>query len=132
MRQLVGEDGGLVGAAVVVRVFQNLDDVVALAGRLRVVRIVLRLGDPQPSALVPRHRFRVAGDQRFGGEQLQLEAGRDLHVLRRLGRRERLLQSRRGTPPLVVRDRHGAVGVVQRRDRERGELGRDVGPNRPR
>ena len=105
-RQLVGEDRGLVGPAVVVGVFQDLDVVVPLAGRLRVVGIVPRLGDPQPPALVPRHRYRVAGDQRLGREELQLEAGRDLHVLRRFGRRERLLQSRRGIPPLVVRDRH--------------------------
>ena len=129
--QLVGEDRRPVGAAVVVGVLQNFDDVVALAVLLQVVRIVLRLGNPQPAARVPGHRFRVPGDQRLGGEQLQLEPRRDLEVLRRLARRERLLQSRRGTPAFVVRDRDDAVGVAERRELERRELRRDMRSDGP-
>ena len=40
---------------------------------LQLVRVVDRLGDPQPAALVPVHADRLA-DLRLGGEQLGLES----------------------------------------------------------
>ena len=94
--------------------------------------IVLRLGDPQPAALVPRHRLRVAGDQRLGREQLQLEAGRNLHVLRGFVRRERLSEaSARDSAARSSGPAPGASVYCSGCDRERGELGRDVGADRP-
>ena len=57
--EAVGEDGELVGPAVAVGVFANLDAVVAFATVLEFVRVVHRLDNPQPTTLIPRHVDRV-------------------------------------------------------------------------
>ena len=53
--ELVGEDGELVGLAIAVGVFADFDPVASFAGFLQFIRIIDRLGNPQPSASVKRH-----------------------------------------------------------------------------
>ena len=53
--ELVGEDGELIGLAIAVGVFADFDPVAAFAGFLQFIRIIDRLGNPQPSASVKRH-----------------------------------------------------------------------------
>ncbi|CAA9388778.1 MAG: hypothetical protein AVDCRST_MAG64-1080 [uncultured Phycisphaerae bacterium] len=118
-RQLVGEHGELVGDPVVVRVLKDADPVPALARLLYLVRVVERLGDPQPPALVPRHRDRLE-DLRVAGEQLGLEPGRGDHVRHRLLGGDRLLDLGDQVPgraPRLVRQvvRGLALAVLERR-----------------
>ena len=101
--QVIGEDRELVRLAVAVGVLDDLDPVVAGLAVAHVVRVVDRLDDPQPPALVERERDRL-DDVRLGGEELEREAGRDLDELHRLLRRERQLKLRSRIAVLVVRD----------------------------
>ena len=71
-QQAVGEDRGLVGLAVAVGVFEDEDLVVGLLPRLD-LGIDLRAGDPEPPRGVEIHLDRL-GEQRVGGEQVDLEA----------------------------------------------------------
>ena len=64
--QPLGEHRALVELAVAVGVFEDQDAVAALALR-RADRILVRLGDPQPAAVVDRHRDRLL-HVRLGGE----------------------------------------------------------------
>ena len=65
--QPVGEDGELVGLAVAVGVFEDLD---AVAARARLAaRVFEALGDPDPPALVERHRDGV-DDVGLAGDDL--------------------------------------------------------------
>ena len=66
------------------------------------VRIVDRLDDPQPPALVEVERDRL-DDVRLAGEELELELRRHLDELHRVVRRERQLILRRRIAALVVR-----------------------------
>ena len=91
--ELVGEDGELVGPADALRVLADDDAIAAFAFALQLVRIVERLRDPQPAALVPVHADRAI-DVGIGREQLRLEADRRHQVLLRLLRVERLLHLR--------------------------------------
>src|SRR5687768_12898848 len=68
-----------------------------------VIRVVDRFGDPEPAALVPRHRDRLH-DVRLRGEQLETEARRHLDARHRGRGGERLLQLERRVATLVVRD----------------------------
>ena len=98
-----GEDGELVGPAVAVGVFANLDAVVAFAAVLEFVRVVHRLDDPQPATLIPRHVDRI-NNIRLGGEQFHAETDRHLRVFHALRRRERELVFERLGAAFVVRD----------------------------
>ena len=73
-QQAVGEDGRLVGLAVAVGVFEDDDLVVGLLARLD-LRIDLAARDPEPALRVEVHLDRL-GQQRVGGEQVDLEARR--------------------------------------------------------
>ena len=70
--QTVGEDGGLVGLAVALGVFEDDDFVVGLLARLD-LRIRLAARDPEPAGGVEVHLNRL-GQQRIGGEEIDLEA----------------------------------------------------------
>ena len=101
--QVIREDGDLVGFAVTVRVFENLDAIVPRVAVQHLVRIVHRLDHPQPATLIERERDRL-DDVRLAGEELDAELGRRLHELLRLFRRERHLELRRVGPVLVIRN----------------------------
>ena len=86
--EAVGEDRDFVRATVAIGVFENLDAVAALLAGLRAERILVKLHDPQPTALVPRHRDGVH-DLRLAGEEANFEARWQRELLLRLLRRER-------------------------------------------
>ena len=73
--QAVGEDGRLVGLAVAVGVFEDEDLVVRLLARLD-LRVDLARRDPEPALRVEVHLDRL-GEQRVGGEEVDLEPRRD-------------------------------------------------------
>ena len=83
--EVIGEDGDLVGLAVAVGVLEDLDAVVALAAAQHAVRVVDRLDHPQPAALVEREGDRLAAIIGSCGEELDLELGRRLDELLRVG-----------------------------------------------
>ena len=108
---LVGEDGHLVGLAVAVGVFEDLDPVglVDLAGAVLAVgqAVVQPLGDPDPAPRVDVHVGRVV-DHRLGGPERGLEALGRLELLGRLlgadlGHREAEDQARAATPRAAPR-----------------------------
>ena len=70
-QELVGEDGGLVGLAVVVGVLEDHDLVVGHLARLD-LGVDLGAGDPKPPEGVEVHLDRL-GQQRVGGEEVDLE-----------------------------------------------------------
>ena len=78
--EAVGKDGELVGAAVAVGVFADLDAVVAQAVGLHVVRIVAGFGDPGATTFVPGHPDRLR-DVGFAGEEHEAKIGGDLGAL---------------------------------------------------
>ena len=88
--QLVGEDGELVGPAVAIGVFADLDPIFSLALGLDLVGVVSRFADPQATADIPGHGDRL-GDVGLGREELRLETFRQHHVLLRLRGGDRLL-----------------------------------------
>jgi hypothetical protein len=88
--ELIAEDRELVRATVAVGVFANLQTIAALTGGLQVVRIIDRLRDPQPTALVPREPDRL-DDVRLGREEAHVEVRQRDEMLHRLGGIERLL-----------------------------------------
>jgi len=102
--ELVREDRELVGLAVAVGVFADLDGVVALLLVFHdPVRVVAGLGDPEAAAGVPGERDRLH-DVRLGGEKHQLQVGGDLSALHAALDGERLLESQRLGALLVVGD----------------------------
>ena len=100
--EVLGKDGELVRAAVAVRVFEDLDPVVARVAVEDFVRIVHRLDHPQAAALVERHGDRL-DDVGLAREQLDLELARRLDELQRVRRRERQLIPGGRIALLVVR-----------------------------
>ena len=82
--QPIGEDGELVGPAVAVGVLEDLDPVVARLAVQHQVRVIDRLDDPEPAALVEREGDRL-DDVRLLRKQLELELGRHLDELHRIG-----------------------------------------------
>ena len=76
----IGKHGHLVALTVAIGILQNFNRVVALAVGGDLVRIVNRLRDPKPPALVPGEADGV-DDVRLAGEQLQAEADRRLSVI---------------------------------------------------
>jgi hypothetical protein len=88
--ELVGEDRELVGLAVTVGVLADLDPVAPLAGFLQFVRVVDRLGDPEPSPLVEGHADRLE-DLGVGRPEVGLESLAQDDAFGRFGRRQRLL-----------------------------------------
>ena len=101
--QLVCEEGELVGLAVAIGIFANLDIRLArLAFANETVGIITRLNHPSATALVPRH---IDGfhDIRFGGEELQIEIRQHLRVTDAVLRGERRLIFDRLRAVLVIR-----------------------------
>src|SRR5262249_23142792 len=93
------DDGGyLVKLTVPLGAFENLDAILARLGSA--ARIFDRLCDPDAAALVETHRHRI-DNVRLGGDQLDAETGRHLHLLERLLGRE----GRAGRGTLAVWDR---------------------------
>ena len=122
--QPLGEDGEAVGGAVAVGVFADADAVAArrTVGAAEFVRVVDRLADPQPAALVPRHRDRLGGEVALVGVEADGQPLRHDHVRQGLLRGERRLHERprlRLRPPVlaggVVRDLRADVDVLERR-----------------
>ncbi len=74
--QAVGEHGCLVGFAHTLGVFED-DDLVVLLGTRFDLRVRFAARDPQPALGVEVHLDRL-GEQRVGGEQVDLEAVSDL------------------------------------------------------
>ncbi len=115
--QPFGEDGDLVGLAVAVGVFEDLDAVLARRRRSRRGYSRLSVIQTRP-ALVERHRHRV-DDVRLGGDQLDREALRHGHLLDRLFRRER----RAGRLVLGVGDDLAVLGLGGGNDEGQDERG---------
>ena len=110
--QAVGEDGHLVGAAVVVGVLEHSDRV---AGRAVIggrVGILGRAADPEAAPGVERHVHRLL-DLGLGGEELDAEAGRQVErrafLLGRqcIGRPDRRRERVVGSPGRDGRDQQG-------------------------
>ena len=116
----------LVGLAVAVRVFEDDDLVVRLLPGLD-LRIDLAAGHPQPALRVPVHLDRL-GEQRIGGEEVDLEARRDDERLAfdlRIGignlgvpLGKRRLDKKQPARPMKVRFMMILVYLLKRRDRE--------------
>ena len=73
--QFLGEHGELVRPPVAVRILADTNPVAAVAWGLHVVGVIDRLGDPEPSPLVPSHTDRLA-DLGLGREQLDAKSDR--------------------------------------------------------
>ena len=111
--QFVGENGEFVGAPVAVGVLANLEPVVPLAGRLKVVRIIYRLGDPEASAFIPGEPDGFH-DVRLRRKEAHLEVGKRDQMFHRLGRFELLLH---GADRFALRAPTGVRRVVGQRRR---------------
>ena len=111
--QFVGEHGEFVGAPVAVGVLANLEPVVPLAGRLKVVRIIYRLGDPEASAFIPGEPDGFH-DVRLRRKEAHLEVGKRDQMFHRLGRFELLLH---GADRFALRAPTGVRRVVGQRRR---------------
>ena len=111
--ELLGEDGELVGPAVAVGVFADADAVAALARRLQFVRIVERLADPEPAALVPGHADRLAAElaARLTNSSHLEAVGRD-EVLQRLLGAKRLLHLASTRRPRPACRRAGRTAIL--------------------
>ena len=106
--EMVGEDRELVGLAVAVGVFADLDAVIALLlVFLHAMRVIRGLADPEAAARVPRERDRLH-DVGFGSEEHQLHVGRHLGSLHAALDGERFLEGQRLGALLVV----GDLGVL--------------------
>ena len=102
--ELVGEDRELVGLAVAVGVFADLDGVIALLLVFHdAVRVVAGLGDPEAATGIPGERDRLH-DVGLGSEEHQLQIGGDLRALHAALDGERLLEGQRLGALLVVGD----------------------------
>ena len=100
--EFIGEDRELVGLAVAVSVFADLDAVVALLlVFLHAVRVVRGLTDPKAAAGIPGERNRLR-DVRLRGEEHQLHIRRDLRALHAAFDRERLLEGQRLGALLII------------------------------
>jgi len=100
--ELIREDRELVGLAVAVGVFADLDAVVTLLlVFLDAVRVVRGLADPEATTRVPRERNRLH-DVGLGGEEHQLHVSRHLRALHAALDRVRLLEGQRLGALLVV------------------------------
>ena len=86
--ETVGKNGDLVGAAVVISVFQNFDAVARLGAGSRAERIFKKFHHPQPPAFVPSHGNGV-DDIRLGGKEPNLEPFRHRKSLLRFSGRKR-------------------------------------------
>ena len=100
--QLVRENRELVRLAIAIRVLADLDAVIAHAVRRDAMRIVARLANPEPPALVPRKGDGLH-DVRFAREKHQLHVRGHLRALHRALHRKRLLKGERLRALLVVR-----------------------------
>jgi hypothetical protein len=105
-----GEHGRAVGSPVSGGVLQDPDDVAALPIGTQVIRIIQRLGYPEPTSFVEGHRDRVH-DVGLRREELQLEAGRHLPVRQRSLGAQGLLQPRWLGPIIVDGNRNRGVGI---------------------
>ena len=84
----VGEERGLVVAAVAIGVFENAHAAAGLAVAVHAERIIRHLHDPQTPALIPVERHGIE-HQRFRGDQLDFESLGHMNFLERFLRRER-------------------------------------------
>ena len=98
-----GESGEFVSLAVAVGVFANTDPVTADAVGFDSVRVVISLGKPTPTPLVPGHRDRFA-DLGVTRKKLESHVGRDLGALHRALGAVRLLKSEGLGTFLIVGD----------------------------
>ncbi len=87
----VGENRELVGAAIAIRVFADLDPVFAILVRVVTenIRVVDALDHPQSASGVKGHRERL-DEIRLGREQLDVESFWHVHMAHRIRRRQRL------------------------------------------
>src|SRR2546421_10972275 len=71
--EMIGEDRELIGAPVAVRIFTNLNSIVAMAWRLHFIWVIKCLSYPKPAAFIPSHANGFS-DLWFGGKKAHSEA----------------------------------------------------------
>ena len=114
--EFVGENGEFVRHAGAFGVFANRDAIVALTGRLQLIGVVERLGDPQSAALVEGHADRFL-DVRVAGEKLRFKTGSHRHVLHRFGDVDRFLHFGDQSPRPAEIIRQLALAILERFER---------------
>src|SRR5437588_3161975 len=78
--QFVSEDRKLVRPAIAIGIFTNFDSIMAFAGSLQIIRIIHRLGHPEPATFIPGHPNRL-GDVWFCRKQAHREAWQSHQML---------------------------------------------------
>ena len=75
--QMIGKYGKLIGLAISIGVFANLDRIITLPACIDSVGIIPGFADPETSALIPGHGNRL-GDIGFGGKKFEMTIERHL------------------------------------------------------
>ena len=103
--ELVGKNRELVGNACALGVFADGDAIMPLTGRLKLIGIIERFGDPQPTPLVEGHADRFF-DVRITGEKLRFKTRSHRHVLHRFRDADRFLHfgNQRTRPTEIIRE----------------------------